>query len=106
MKALNWENITDTSIRWTIDGVTLYAWAFNKAKKEDHSGAVNLMREELGFSKHDAIYDVAMNSFCELGYSDIDHEEMLVRIELLFERDLLLDEVKTYIEALTDYQGG
>ena len=44
-----------------------------------------------------------MDSFNDLGYSDIYHEEFIKNIEALFERDLTKSEIMQYIEAYNDY---
>tara|TARA_R100000781_G_scaffold114560_1_gene85680 strand:+ start:1236 stop:1541 length:306 start_codon:yes stop_codon:yes gene_type:complete len=95
------QNIS-TSSYYTINGLTLNSAVYDRAKVD--VSVINIMKEEMGFTKHSSIYDIAMDSFCGLGYSDIDHEKFLKEVEVLFERDLEYKEVIDYAQALNDYQ--
>ena len=86
---------------FTINGMILNGTRYKRA--EVNNNAVCYMRQEMNFSKHDCIYDIAMDSFNDLCYSDIYHEEFIKNIEALFERDLTKSEIMQYIEAYNDY---
>ena len=75
--------------------------AYNKCKIDN--SFISFMKNEMGFNKYCSIYDIMIDSFTDLGYSDIYHEEFIKNIEAIFERDLTKSEIMQYIEAYNDY---
>ena len=86
---------------YTINGLILNGARYQKAKVS--KGAIHYLKNEMGFNKYCSIYDIMIDSFTDLGYSDIYHEEFIKNIEVIFERDLTKSEILQYIEAYNDY---
>jgi hypothetical protein len=86
---------------YTINGFILNGAKYQKA--EAFKGTINYLKEEMGFNKYCSVYDIMIDSFTDLGYSDIYHEEFIKNIEAIFERDLTKSEILEYIEAYNDY---
>ena len=96
----SWKQQTTNSYR--CDWLVLNMNAYNKCKIDN--SFISFMKNEMGFSKYNAIYDIAMDSFCELGYTDVNHEELIKHIEHIFGRDLYHYELVDYVQAINDYQ--
>ena len=87
---------------YKIDWFNLSLFHYNKTKIDN--GYINCIKKEMNFTKYDSIYDIAMASFCELGYADINHEKFIKHIEFLYGRDLYHYELIDYVQAISDYQ--
>ena len=94
-------NLNADKNHYKIDWFNLSLRHYNKAKIND--GLINCMQEQ-GFNKYSAIYDIAMDLFTELGYADINHEQIIKHIESLYGRDLYHYELVDYVQAINDYQ--
>ena len=86
---------------FTINGIILNGSKYQKVKA--CKGTINYLTEDMGVDKYCSVYDIMMDSFTDLGYSDINHENFIKNIEFIFERDLTKSEILEYIEAYNDY---
>ncbi len=102
MKHQSWKlSITENQNYYRIDWFNLSLSHYWKSNIKN--GMIKAMKEEMGFSKYSAIYDIAMETFCECG-ADINHEELIKHVEHIFERDLYHYELVDYVQAINDYQ--
>ena len=95
----SWKQQTTNSYR--CDWLVLNMNVYNKCKIDN--SFISFMKDEMDFSKYNAIYDIAMDIFCECG-ADINHEDIIKHIEFLYERDLYHFELVDYVQAINDYQ--
>ena len=87
---------------YTVGNLRLNAHNYNTFKVRP--GTIRYMEDELGYCTTDVIYDLAMNTFCELGYNDPGHETILKIFEKFYARPLTYKELVEYAEAWDDYQ--
>ena len=95
------QNISKDQNYYRIDWFDLSLSHYNKSNIK--KGMIKAMKEEMGFNKYYAIYDIAMEIFCECGV-DINHEDIIKHIEYIFGRDLYHYEVIEYVQAISDFQ--
>ena len=101
-KKQSWrKNVSADQHHYRVDWYNLSLSHYNKSKIKN--GMIRAMKEEMGFSKYCAIYDIAMDIFCECG-ADINHEELIKHIEHIFGRDLYHYELVDYVQAINDFQ--